>query len=48
LLQERLGLFEDKHCTGRIVLAGNPQAALIEVSLVWGIAASDRDTVVSA
>lgn len=46
LLQERLGLLDGKGYTGRIVLAGDPQAAPIEVSLVWGIGASDRDTVV--
>ena len=46
LLQERLGLLDGKQYTGRIVLAGDPQAAPIEVSLVWGIGASDRDTVV--
>jgi len=46
LLQERLGLLEEKEYSGRIVLAGDPQAAPIEVSLVWGIGASDRDTVI--
>ena len=46
LLQERLGLLDGKEYTGRIVLAGDPQAAPVEVSLVWGIGASDRDTVV--
>jgi alpha-L-arabinofuranosidase len=46
LLQERLGLLNGKQYTGRIVLAGDPQAAPIEVSLVWGIGATDRDTVV--
>jgi alpha-L-arabinofuranosidase len=46
LLQERLGLLDGRQYTGRIVLAGDPQAAPIEVSLVWGIGASDRDTVV--
>ena len=37
LLQERLGLLDGKQYTGRIVLAGDPDAAPIEVSLVWGI-----------
>jgi alpha-N-arabinofuranosidase len=46
LLQERLGLLDAKEYTGRIVLAGDPEAAPVEVSLVWGIGASDRDTVV--
>lgn len=45
LLQERLGLVDGKAYTGRIVLAGDSKAAPIEVSLVWGIGASDRDTV---
>jgi alpha-L-arabinofuranosidase len=46
LVQERLGLVEGKDYTGRIVLAGSPEAAPVEVSLVWGGGASDRDTVV--
>ena len=46
LFQERLGLVEGKEYIGRIVLAGDPQAAPIEVSLVWGGGAGDRDTVV--
>ena len=46
LLQERLGLVDGKAYAGRIVLAGVPQAAPIEVSLVWGGGASDRDTVI--
>ncbi len=46
LLQERLGLVDGKAYSGRIVLAGDPQAAPIEVSLVWGGGASDRDTVI--
>ncbi|MBN1844324.1 MAG: hypothetical protein JW810_01490 [Sedimentisphaerales bacterium] len=45
LLQERLGLVNQKDYTGRIVLAGDPAAAPIEVSLVWGPGASDRDTI---
>ncbi len=43
--QERLGLLEGMRYTGRIVLAGDPAAAPVEVSLVWGSGASDRDTV---
>ncbi|MBN2321359.1 MAG: alpha-N-arabinofuranosidase [Acidobacteria bacterium] len=43
--QERLGLIAGKHYTGRIVLAGDPTAAPIEVSLAWGGGAGDRDTV---
>jgi alpha-N-arabinofuranosidase len=46
LFQERLGLLEGKQYMGRIVLAGAVEAAPIEVSLVWGGGASDRDTVV--
>jgi len=46
LFQERLGLMEGKEYTGRIVLAGAVEAAPIEISLVWGGGASDRDTVV--
>jgi len=46
LFQARLGLVEGKDYTGRIVLAGSPEAGPVEVSLVWGGGASDRDTVV--
>jgi alpha-L-arabinofuranosidase len=45
LLQERLGVVRGNDYTGRIVVAGSPTAAPIEVSLVWGIGAGDRDTV---
>ena len=48
LLQERLGVVRGKDYTGRIVLAGSATAAPIEVSLVWGIGANDRDTVTVA
>lgn len=41
---ERLALVEGKQYEGRIVLAGDPAAAPIEVSLVWGGGASDRQT----
>ena len=44
VLQERLGLVDRKEYAGRIVLAGDPDAAPIEVSLVWGGGASDRHT----
>jgi len=43
--QERLGLIAGERYTGRIVLAGDPQVAPVEVSLAWGGGASDRDTV---
>ncbi|MBN2270827.1 MAG: hypothetical protein JXN61_09450, partial [Sedimentisphaerales bacterium] len=46
LFQERLGLVDGREYTGRIALAGDPQAAPVEVSLVWGGGAGDRDTVV--
>ena len=45
IVQERLGLIEGKDYTGRIVLAGDASAAPVEVSLVWGGGASDRQTV---
>jgi alpha-N-arabinofuranosidase len=45
LLQNRLALVEGKVYTGRIVLAGTPEAGPIQVSLVWGGGANDRDTV---
>ena len=44
LLQERLALIDGRRYTGRIVLAGDPAAAPIEVSLVWGGGASERHT----
>jgi len=46
LMQERLGLVAGKSYTGRIVLAGSASAGPVEVSLVWGGGASDRDTIV--
>jgi len=46
LLQGRLGLVEGREYAGRVVLAGDSRAAPIEVSLVWGGGASDRETVV--
>ncbi|UCG46568.1 MAG: hypothetical protein JSU94_13800 [Phycisphaerales bacterium] len=45
LFQERLGLIDSRQYTGRVVLAGDLQAAPIEISLVWGAGATDRDTV---
>ena len=46
LFQERLTLVSDKGYSGRIVLAGNPTAAPVQVSLVWGGGASDRETLI--
>lgn len=48
LMQERLVLGEGREYVGRIVLAGDPAAAPVEVSLVWGGGASARQTVVVA
>jgi alpha-N-arabinofuranosidase len=46
LMQERLALQDGRDYVGRIVLAGDTGAAPVEVSLVWGAGASDRQTVV--
>ncbi len=43
--QAGLAVRKGKSYTGRVVLAGNP-GTTVEVSLVWGNAASDRQTVV--
>jgi len=48
LVQARLGVVRGKNYTGRIVVAGSPTASPIEVSLVWGIGANDRDSVTIA
>jgi alpha-L-arabinofuranosidase len=48
IVQERLGLVEGREYTGRVVLSGDPGAAPIEVSLVWGGGANDRQTIVVA
>ena len=45
LFQERLGIVDGRHYTGRIVVTGDPGAGPIEVSLVWGGGATDRHTV---
>jgi alpha-N-arabinofuranosidase len=45
LMQERLALEAGREYVGRVVLAADPKAAPIEVSLVWGGGASDRATV---
>jgi alpha-N-arabinofuranosidase len=46
LMQERLGLEVERDYVGRIVLAGEAAAGPVEVSLVWGGGASDRETIV--
>ncbi len=46
LAQERLALREGREYVGRIVLAGDAAAGPVEVSLVWGGGASDRQTLV--
>ena len=45
LMQERLGLQDGREYVGRIVLAADGSAAPLEVSLVWGGGATDRQTV---
>ncbi len=45
LVQDRLGLVAGKRYVGRVVLAGEPAAGPIEVSLVWGSGASARQTI---
>ncbi|GAB4243955.1 MAG: hypothetical protein Kow00109_19840 [Acidobacteriota bacterium] len=45
IYQERLGLERGRRYTGRIVLAGDPTAAPVDVSLVWGGGANDKATV---
>lgn len=45
IVQERLALIDGRRYTGRIVLAGDPSAAPVEVSLVWGSGAGGRQTV---
>jgi alpha-N-arabinofuranosidase len=44
ICQDRLGLIKGREYTGRVILAGDPEAAPIEVSLVWGEREKDRDT----
>ena len=46
LFQDRLALVEGRCYTGRIVLASTPEAGPVQVSLVWGGGASDRETVI--
>ena len=45
IMQGRLGLVQGRDYIGRVILAGDASAAPVEVSLVWGSGASDRDTV---
>ncbi len=45
IYQQGLGLVGGKHYTGRVILAGEPGCGPIEVSLVWGEGAGDRETV---
>jgi alpha-N-arabinofuranosidase len=45
IFQERLGVVGGRRYVGRVVLAGAPAAAPVDVTLVWGIGASDRQTV---
>ena len=43
--QGELALIKGKEYTGRIVLAGGPEAGPIKVSLVWGEGRADRQTI---
>ena len=43
--QDGLGLIKGKEYTGRIVIAGSPEAAPVEVSLVWGQERDERATI---
>jgi alpha-L-arabinofuranosidase len=45
LVQEALALIEGKEYVGRVVLAGDPGAAPVDVSLVWGDGPDARQTV---
>jgi alpha-N-arabinofuranosidase len=45
LVQEALALIEGKDYVGRVVLAGDPGAAPVDVSLVWGEGPDARQTV---
>jgi alpha-N-arabinofuranosidase len=44
IAQESLGLVAGKTYTGRIVLAGSPDAAPVRMTLAWGDAPGDRQT----
>jgi len=46
IYQDRQGLVDGKEYTGRIVLAGSPDAVPIEVSLAWGDGQEARETVI--
>ncbi len=45
IVQADLALIKGREYVGRVVLAGDSGAAPLEVSLVWGPAASDRQTI---
>jgi len=45
IYQAELGVVKRKKYTGRVILAGDPSAAPIEVSLVWGDKRKERQTV---
>jgi len=45
IVQQNLGVLKGKEYVGRIIIAGSPQAAPIEVSLVWGQDKDARQTV---
>jgi len=46
IAQERLGLIDGREYVGRVVLAGDASAGPVEVSLVSGAGASQRETIV--
>jgi len=46
LVQEGLALIKDRRYVGRIVIAADPGALPIRVSLVWGAGSNDRQSVV--
>ena len=45
IVQQNLGVLKGKEYVGRIIIAGSPKAAPIEVSLVWGQGKDARQTV---
>ena len=45
IIQNRLGLVAGKEYVGRVILAGDAEAAPVKVSLIWGPNPNDRQTV---
>jgi alpha-N-arabinofuranosidase len=46
LMQPELGLTAEETYSGRIILAGNPEAAPVHISLIWGEGAEKKETVI--